>query len=119
MALVRLCTSVDRSFDGPSVSRALLLKARSHFCSTRDYALSSLQLEKATQHAESLALLEYLASGEASGTTSKTQGNIIAALSSILAFSQGLKSRNLSQSPHHERLLQSAARLLYYHATHG
>lgn len=122
MALVRLCSSVDGSFEGPAVSPALLLKARSHFSSSRDYSLSSLQLENATQHAESLMLLEYLAGGGDDGAvepSSDAQGSIAAALSSVHSFSRELASRSLAGSPHHERLLQTAARLLYYHATHG
>ncbi|KAL2016481.1 hypothetical protein VTK56DRAFT_3477 [Thermocarpiscus australiensis] len=118
-ALVRLCSSVARDFDGSAVSPALLLKARSHFSSTRDYSLSSLQLENATQHAESLMLLDYFADEGGSEPASEMQGNITAALSSVHAFSREMQSRNLGGSPHHERLLQAAARLLYYHATHG
>ncbi|GAB1320735.1 hypothetical protein MFIFM68171_10945 [Madurella fahalii] len=119
MALVRLCASVETGFEGPAVSPALLLKVRSHLSSTRDYSLSSMQLETAVQHAESLALLAYLVAEEGSGPASEMQGNITAALSSIHSFSREFESRNLVKSPHHERLLQIAARLLYYHATHG
>ncbi|KAK4106659.1 DUF1740-domain-containing protein [Parathielavia hyrcaniae] len=120
MALVRLCSSVDRDLHYSAVSPALLLKARSHLSSTRDYSLSSQQLETAAQYAESLMLMEYLASEEP-GTepAAETQGNITAALSTIHSFSRELQSRNLIKSPDHERLLQTAARLLYYHATHG
>lgn len=97
----------------------MLLKAKSLFSSTRDYSLSSQQLETATQYAESLMLLEYLAAEAGSEPASEAQGNITAALSSIQDFSRELESRNLSNSPHHERFLQIAARLLYYHARHG
>jgi hypothetical protein len=120
MALSRLCSSVDRGAQSSStVSAVLLLKARSHFSSTRDYSLSSQQLETAAQYAESLMLLEYLVAETGSEPASDAQGNITAALASVHTFSQELESRNLSNSPHHERLLQTAARLLYYHATHG
>jgi hypothetical protein len=119
MALSRLCASVDNETQSSAVSAALLLKTRSHFSSTRDYSLSSQQLETAAQYAESLMLLEYLVAETGSEPASDAQGNITAALASVHAFSQGLESRNLSNSPHHERLLQTAARLLYYHATHG
>ncbi|KAL2256927.1 hypothetical protein VTK26DRAFT_916 [Humicola hyalothermophila] len=118
-ALVRLCSSVDRGFEGPEPSPALLLKARTHFSSTRDYSLSSGQLENTIQHAESLMLLEYLSHEGGSEPASDTQGNITAGLSSIQLFSQELQSRNLGKSTYHERLIQTAARLLYYHATHG
>lgn len=119
VALSRLCSSVDREFQGSAVSTALLLKAKSHFSSTRDYSLSSQQLETAAQYAESLMLLEYLAAEAGTEPTSDAQGNITAALAGIHTFSRELDSRNLSNSPHHDRLLQTAARLLYYHATHG
>ncbi|KAK3375355.1 NRDE-2, necessary for RNA interference-domain-containing protein [Podospora didyma] len=119
IALSRLCSSVDPSLQGSAVSPALILKAKSHFSSTRDYSLSSLQLEISAQHAESLALLEYLTSEGCIGSSSGAQGNIVAAMASITSFSTELASRNLSKSPYHESLLQTAARLLYYHATHG
>ncbi|KXX73894.1 Protein NRDE2 [Madurella mycetomatis] len=119
MALFRLCASVEEGFEGPQVSPALLLKARSQFSSTRDYSLSSVQLETAVQHAESLALLEYLVAEEGTESASGMQGNITAAMGSIHSFSRELESRNLVKSPHNERLLQTAARLLYYHASHG
>ncbi|KAK4138256.1 DUF1740-domain-containing protein [Trichocladium antarcticum] len=98
MALARLCWSVDRGFRGSVVSPALLLKARSHFSSTRDYSLSSQQIETAAQHAESLMLLEYLAAEGGSEPASESQGNITAALSSIHHFSQ--------QLPHNQLLLE-------------
>ncbi|AEO69513.1 uncharacterized protein THITE_2120000 [Thermothielavioides terrestris NRRL 8126] len=118
-ALARLCSSADSGFEGSTVSPALLLKARSYFSSTRDYSLSSKQLDVAAQHAESLMLLEYLSAEGGSEPAAETQGNISTALDSIHAFSRELESRALSESREHERLLQSAARLLYHHATHG
>ncbi|KAL2189003.1 DUF1740-domain-containing protein [Thermothelomyces heterothallicus CBS 203.75] len=119
LALARLCSSVDKEFRGPIPSPALLLTAKSQIASTRDYSLSSRQLGTAAQYAESLMLLEYLSAEGGSEPTSETQGNISAALSTIHAFSHELQSRNLHDTPHHERLLQSAACLLYHHATHG
>jgi hypothetical protein len=110
---------VDRDFHGTAVSPALLLKAKSHLSSIRDYSLFSQQLETAAQYAESLMLLEYFTGEAGSESASEAQGNITAALSTIHAFSRELSFRNLSQTPHHERLLQTASRLLYYHATHG
>ncbi len=120
-ALARLCQSVEAQLeDDADVSPALLLKARSHFSSTRDYCLSLMRLENSLQHAESAALLEYLAAGgtnEEAG--SGAQGNISAALLSVDTMSQELTSRNLGRSSYRERLLQFAAKLLYYHAKHG
>ncbi|KAH6841055.1 NRDE-2, necessary for RNA interference-domain-containing protein [Chaetomium sp. MPI-CAGE-AT-0009] len=119
LALARLISSVEKEFQGSAPPPVLLLKTKSHFSSTRDYSLSSQQLETATQYAESLMLLEYLALEGSSEPASEAQGNITAALSIIQAFSSELESRHLHNSPHHERLLQTAARLLYHHATHG
>ncbi|KAL2159588.1 hypothetical protein VTH06DRAFT_2157 [Thermothelomyces fergusii] len=119
LALARLCSSADREFRGPTPTPALLLAAKSHMASTRDYSLSSRQLDTAAQYAESLMLLEYLSADGGSEPASETQGDISAALSAVHAFSRELRSRNLHATPHHERLLQSAARLLYHHATHG
>lgn len=119
-ALARLCSSVDRSSDTIlTVSPALLLRARSHFSATRDYALSSQDIETATLYAESLMLLEYMSSEGTEATTSEKQGNLAAALESVHSFSKELVSRGQGKSSHHECLLQSAARLAYYHATHG
>ncbi|KAK4244174.1 NRDE-2, necessary for RNA interference-domain-containing protein [Corynascus novoguineensis] len=119
LALVRLCSSVEKEFQDSAPSPALLLKVKTHFSTARDYSLSSQQLGPAVQFAESLMLLEYLAAEGGSEPSSKTQGNITAALSTIHSFSHELESRNLHRSPHHERLLQTSARLLYHHATHG
>ncbi len=118
MALTRLCSSTS-PISQPAISPALLLKTKSHLSSTRDYSLSSQQPETAAQHAESLMLLEYLAADGGREAASPTQGNITAALATVHTFSREASSRNLSHSPHHERLIQSAARLLYHHATHG
>lgn len=125
LALLRLLCSVDSSIDVQSsspVSPALLLKARSHFSTKRDYSLSSHQLEPALQYAEGFALLEYLSTqtstenNSSSSTKSSSQGNIASALANIQSFATELHSHG--QHTLHERLLQTAARLLYHHATH-
>ncbi|KAK4455988.1 NRDE-2, necessary for RNA interference-domain-containing protein [Podospora aff. communis PSN243] len=118
-ALNRLCLSVDRNLGTSPPTPSALLKARAHFSSTRDYALSSKDLETAVQHAESLALLDYLTVEASAEATSETQGNITAALATIEHFSADLAYRGLATSPHHERLLQTISHLLYHHSTHG
>ncbi|KAJ4421439.1 hypothetical protein N0V85_000200 [Neurospora sp. IMI 360204] len=121
LALLRLLSSVDSTIDvktSSPVSSALLLKARSHFSTKRDYSLSSHQLEPALQYAEGFALLEYLSTAEnSSSTKSPSQGNISSVLANIQCFATELSS--LGHQTLHERLLQTAARLLYHHATHG
>ncbi|KAL0473466.1 NRDE-2, necessary for RNA interference domain-containing protein [Neurospora intermedia] len=121
-ALLRLLSSVDITLDvekGLPVSPALLLKARAHFSTKRDYSLSSHQTEPALQYAESLALLDYLSRAENSSGSTKysSQGNITSALANIQSFTTELSS--LGHQTLHERLLQIGARLLYHHADHG
>lgn len=118
-ALIRLCSSIGRTPKTPP-SPAAILKARSHFASTRDYALSSQNLDICIHHAESLALLEYLTSPDSSNpTSSPSQGNLPAALSTITTLSTDLLSRNLPPSHHHDLLLQISARLIHHYATNG
>ncbi|KAK1835168.1 NRDE-2, necessary for RNA interference-domain-containing protein [Podospora conica] len=119
-ALIRLCSSIDRTLQ-TRPSPAVILKARSHFASTRDYALSSRALDISIHHAESLALLEYLTSPDPSTpTASPSQGNLPAAITTLTTFSTDLLSRNLPPAGrHHSLLLQLSSRLLLHHATHG
>lgn len=110
LALVRLLSSVDRFITPSSISPALILKARTHFSSTRDFSASLGDHQTSTQYAESLLLLDYLSSSSpCSEPTSPSQGNIEAALSTISP---------LRQSPS-ESLLQNSARLLYLYALSG
>ncbi|KLU87474.1 hypothetical protein MAPG_06474 [Magnaporthiopsis poae ATCC 64411] len=103
-----------------ALSPAALLRMRQTFQSGRDYRLSSGDAEAAAQFAESFALLEYLTNSECAEPRSENQGNISAAISSILAFSGDLCSRGaLAKSATHERLLQFGAKLLYFHTKHG
>ncbi|KAK4180065.1 NRDE-2, necessary for RNA interference-domain-containing protein [Triangularia setosa] len=121
LALTALCRSVDPDAN-PSLppSPALLLKAKSHFSTVRDFSLSSGQLETVISHAESLLLLEYLSSTSPNPEpTSPNQGNITAALSTIPSLTSEFQSRSLQHSHHLARLLQTASRLLYFHATAG
>lgn len=67
----------------------------------------------------SLTLLDYLSVHGGDEPASEGQGNISAAVLRIQAFSDELSSRALTHSSAHERFLQFAARLLYFHASHG
>lgn len=124
-ALSRLCseTSVDDQLDGSAISFALILKAKSQASIILDYAISSGKTEDAFHYATSLALFSYLSPGDTSTDSkeprSTDQGDITAAMTSINAFSAKLLTRDLGESSMHERFLQFAARLLYFHATHG
>ncbi|KAK4197437.1 NRDE-2, necessary for RNA interference-domain-containing protein [Triangularia verruculosa] len=121
LALIQLCRSVDS--DSSTIlppSPAALLKAKSHFSTIRDFSLSSGDLQTTTTHAESLLLLEYLSSdAPTSEPTSPNQGNITSALSTLPALLTEFRSRSLEHSSDLERLLQTASRLLYLHATTG
>lgn len=118
--MARLCQSVDKTLEeNTGVSPSLLLKARTHFSSTRDFLLSSQDVQNSLHYAESLGLLEYLNTGVAEETSSSSQGDIAAALRSIEAFSQELTRRSLARTRYQEQLLQFASRLLYHHASHG
>ncbi len=120
IAMARLCQSVDKTLEeNTGVSPSLLLKARTHFSSTRDFLLSSQDVQNSLHYAESLGLLEYLNTGAAEETSSSSQGDIAAALRSIEAFSQELTRRSLARTRYQEQLLQFASRLLYHHASHG
>ncbi|KAH8895176.1 DUF1740-domain-containing protein [Thozetella sp. PMI_491] len=120
-ALARLCQSVEPGLDEhQDVSPTILLKTRSHLCATRDHLLWTMQLEDSLQHAESMVLLEYFAAEDnLDSAASDAQGNITAALRNIESLAPELATRNLQGSSYQERLVQVAARLLYYHATHG
>jgi hypothetical protein len=108
--------SPDSSVD---TSPAMLLKARQHLSTNRDYLLSSGDVRPAVMYAECQALLEYLTSNSNSETQSEDQGDIASALSVYTTFSQTLINRNLGYTTSHELLLQSAARLLFHNARIG
>lgn len=105
------------------MSPSLVLKAKSELSSKRDFSLSAGSSVEATEYAKGLALLDYLSPSSAKDSAkepqSEDQGDIIGAMTAIQAFSSELSSRGLEQTPTHERFLQFAARLLYFHATHG
>ncbi|KAI8966202.1 DUF1740-domain-containing protein [Daldinia sp. FL1419] len=124
-ATLHLCTlSNDSSPAGPEsenpiASTTQILKTRQFLSSNRDYLLSSGDAKNAVIYAEGMALLEYLTRQSNKEPSSGSQGDIWSAISSISTYSDELVSRSLGDSPSHERLLQAAARLLYYHARQG
>jgi len=96
-----------------------ILKARQFLVTNRDYKISSGEIIQATIYAEGLVLLEYLTKRSEKEPRAPKQGDIWSAIMSINQCSEDLVSRSQQHSPSHERFLQSAARLLYYHASHG
>ncbi len=78
-----------------------------------------MSVESALHFAESLALSEYITNDDSDEAASRLQGNISAALASVASFSEELSRRDPANSRFHEQLLQFAAKLLYYHASHG
>lgn len=118
-AVARLCSSIDGRVLSLPISPSLVLKARSHFSGRQDYSLSAGAFEDALGFAISLTLLDYLSSSGGDEPASEGQGNISVAMLRIQAFSDELSSRGLMRSSVQERFLQSAARLIYFHASHG
>ncbi|KAI1340574.1 NRDE-2, necessary for RNA interference-domain-containing protein [Xylariaceae sp. FL0016] len=104
---------------GVSASLPQVLKVQQSLASTRDYLLSTGDLANAIVYAEGLALLMYLTQRQGDKPSSRSQGDIESAMTSISECSAELASHGHAKSTEHEKLLQSAARLLYYHASHG
>ncbi|KAI0117538.1 DUF1740-domain-containing protein [Hypoxylon sp. NC0597] len=123
-ATLQLCALSDASsstsiLQSPSASPAQILKTRQFFSSNRDYLLSSGDAGNAVIYAEGLLLLEYSTGQSNKEPSSGNQGDIWSAISTVSACSDELVTRGLANIPAHEQLLQSAARLLYYHARQG
>ncbi|XXG96521.1 hypothetical protein Hte_002804 [Hypoxylon texense] len=124
-SILQLCALSDETSSATPIleisaaSTTQILRARQFLSSNRDYLLSSGDAANAVIYAEGLALLEYLTRQSNKEPSSGSQGDIWSAISSISTCSDELVFRGLADSPPHERLLQSAARLLYYHARQG
>ncbi|OTB08467.1 hypothetical protein M426DRAFT_317090 [Hypoxylon sp. CI-4A] len=124
-ATLQLCTlsddtsSVMSASQTSAASTAQILRTRQFLSSNRDYLISSGDTKNAISYAEGLALLEYLTQQSNKEPSSGSQGDIWSAISSISTCSDELVSRGLGNSSSHEQLLQSAARLLYHHASQG
>ncbi|KAI1212225.1 DUF1740-domain-containing protein [Annulohypoxylon truncatum] len=122
---LQLCSLSDDNYSTTSIlqnsstSTAQILKAKQFLSSNRDYSLSSGNVEDAIVYAEGLALLEYLTQQSNKEPSNGIQGDIWSAISSISTCSDELVARGLGNSSSHERLLQFAARLLYYYASQG
>lgn len=126
-AVLQLCQLVE---DGPKLDNTQIsklteatptqiLKAQQFLATTRDYKISSGDIVQAVIYAEGLVLLDYLAQLGGKETSSRKQGDISSAIVRITQCSEDLAVRGHQHSPSHEKFLQSSARLLYYHASHG
>ncbi|TLD14394.1 uncharacterized protein PgNI_04690 [Pyricularia grisea] len=97
-----------------------ILKARQSFQTGRDYQLSSGDVAGAVAFAESSVMLAYLTTKDGEETYSEKQGNLSSAVASVMSFSDELCARSdVSHSSSHERFLQFASKLLYFHARNG
>ncbi|KAI0402896.1 DUF1740-domain-containing protein [Xylaria palmicola] len=100
-------------------SSSQILKAKQFLVTNRDYKISSGDVSQAVIYAEGLVLLDYLTQRSEKETSSRKQGDIWAAIVRITQCSEDLVARAQQFNPPHEKFLQFAARLLYYHASHG
>jgi hypothetical protein len=122
--LCRLVKDASKSDNAPvlesaEASPSQILKARQFLLTNRDYKISSGEVAHAVIYAEGLVLLEYLTQRSEKEPSSQKQGDIWSAIISIKQCSKDLVSHGQQHCPSHEKFLQFAARLLYYHASHG
>ncbi|GAP86557.1 hypothetical protein SAMD00023353_1900150 [Rosellinia necatrix] len=126
-ATLQLCRLVDggptpnnmQTHDPTEVTPSQVLKATQFLVTNRDYKISSGDIVEAVIYAEGLVLLDYLVQRSKKETSAQKQGDIWSAILRITQCSEDLASRGQQHSPAHEKFLQSSARLLYYHASHG
>ncbi|KAI1176340.1 DUF1740-domain-containing protein [Nemania sp. FL0916] len=126
-AALQLCLLAEdgAKFDDrkvPEVTHATpsqILKAQQFFVTNRDYKASSGDIAQAVIYGEGLVLLDYLTQHSKREPSSQKQGDIWSAIARITQCSQDLVLRSQQHSLAHEVFLQSSARLLYYHASHG
>lgn len=120
-AIAKCIASTGDSTDAePTVTNSQLLKARQKLSSSREFLLSVGNIHQATLHAETSSLLDYVSPRLLSaGSTPSRQGDIQATMDIINTFTSEAVARGHGNSAHLERLHQSAAHLLYLHATRG
>ena len=119
----RLCSSVDevlrKSAENLDISPTHILKAHQIFTSTMNDLISGGNINHAEILSQCLILLSYLTAEGSTEPMSNSQGSISAAIDTVNKVSHELKSRNYHTSRAHERILQFASMLLYWHATRG
>ncbi|KAI0118868.1 DUF1740-domain-containing protein [Nemania sp. FL0031] len=126
-AIIQLCRSVEdgsksditQVAEPTEAAPSQVLKAKQFLVTNRDYKISSGNVTEAVIYAGGLVLLDYLTQRSETEPSSQKQGDISSAISRITQFSEDLVARGQQHSSSHEKFLQSSARLLYYHASHG
>lgn len=120
-AIARCIASTGGPADAETtVAYSQLLKARQTLSSSREFLLSVGNIQQASLHAETSSLLDYVSPHINSAESAPSrQGDIQATMTIINTFTAEAVARGHGSSAHVERLLQSAAHLLYLHATRG
>ncbi|ROW17771.1 hypothetical protein VPNG_00537 [Cytospora leucostoma] len=125
-ALARCICSVEETGSAeqsggldPILTPSQTLKARQKLLSARDFLISSGDLPRAAEIAQTLALFDYISAEGSTEPRSTHQGNISAAMASIHTFKSDAVARGHGKSTSLERLLQFSAHLLYLYATRG
>ncbi|CAK7563779.1 MAG: hypothetical protein SEPTF4163_001656 [Sporothrix epigloea] len=115
--------AADLSRESQSILPAELLRLRHAFQTGMDYSLSSGFVRQAALYAQATVLLNYLTltspGAQQPQEQQSRQGNLPMAMSVAANFTKEMQSRGHGTTPVHEEFLQSVARIIYFHATHG
>ncbi|KAH7041282.1 NRDE-2, necessary for RNA interference-domain-containing protein [Microdochium trichocladiopsis] len=120
--VLRMCLTFSGNYIDPASDQDLVARAHEAgqaMTSRRDYLLSAGNLRHAAAFSEALVLLSYLTAQSGKEQAAPQQGDIWSALACVDAFSTELRRRSGHDGADHEAFLQSSARLLYFHASHG
>ncbi|CAK7234323.1 hypothetical protein SEUCBS140593_008905 [Sporothrix eucalyptigena] len=105
------------------ITPAELLRLRHTLQTGMDYSLSSGFVRRAASYAQAVVLLEYLSPTSSSNQQSQKQksqqGNVSSATAVATMFTEEMRARGHGASTILEQFLQSVARIIYFHATHG
>ncbi|CAK7269316.1 hypothetical protein SEPCBS57363_003540 [Sporothrix epigloea] len=115
--------AADLSRESQSISPAELLRLRHAFQTGMDYSLSSGIVRQAALYAQAAVLLNYLTpttpGAQQPQEQQSRQGNLPMAISVAAQFTKEMQTRGHGTTSVHEEFLQSVARIIYFHATHG
>ena len=123
-AVMRLIAAADDSLrqlfpDSEPMSSTVVLKARQLFLSDMYQCLYEGRDGDASVYAEAMVLLSYLVDDKATEPMSSSQGNISAAMGATVDLEKEFITRGYAKSAGHQRLIQFAAKLMYFNASHG